>query len=575
MKTFYVTTPIYYVNSEPHVGSAYTTLHADLLARFYRLNGYETKFLTGTDEHGQKIQQSAEKNNKTPQEFVNEISLKFRELVNSMNCTPDYFETLKDNFIRTTMSCHKSFVQKVWKKMVENNWLYKGKYSGWYCVSDEAYYGEDELIKCEDGKMKTELGKEAEWKEEESYFFRLSKFQNILLELYKKYPDLIKPYGKKTEVISFVSGLSMKDYENGLPPKKGHLKDLSVSRNTFEWGIKIPCDENSNSLLDNNGDWKKDVPLKERHIMYVWFDALFNYLSSLGCPDCNDYSKYWINGNKKIHLVGKDILKPHAIYWPAFLIALNYKMEEISNMNGLPENIEMFLPTTIFAHGWLTNEGLKISKSLGNAIIPSAEIEWLKIMYNIDVEIAKDYLKYYLISFTSFGSDGDYSRNRLVEKINSDLANKVGNLVKRTLDMIYKNCEGKIPEVKNFDIIFSDISINNYFSYIDNFDFSGYVSSIMKLADEINKYMDDKKPWNLKKDGKLEEMNKTLYSVINIIRKLAILLQPICPYISKKILQELGINFENVIPFSEINKNISFGLKIQQPSIIIPRLQVR
>ena len=575
MKNFYVTTPIYYVNSDPHVGSAYTTLHADLLSRFYKLNNYNSKFLTGTDEHGQKIQQSAEKNNKKPQDFVDEISVKFRELVKTMNCKPDYFETLNDDFIRTTMSCHELFVQEVWKKMVENGWVYRGKYSGWYCVSDEAYYGEDELIKGEDGKMRTELGKEAEWKEEDSYFFRLSDFQNILLKLYKKYPNFVEPVGKKTEVISFVSGLSMKEYENGIEPKKDYLKDLSVSRNTFEWGIKIPCDENGKELLDKDGNWKTDLPQGEKHVIYVWFDALFNYISALGCPKNKDYDTYWLNCDNKVHLVGKDILRPHAVYWPAFLIAFNYKRDELLKMNDLPENIDKFLPTTIFAHGWLTNEGLKISKSLGNAIIPANEIEWLKNTYNISEEIATDYLRYYLITFTSFGGDGDYSKNRLVEKINAELANKVGNLAKRSLDMIYKNCNAEIPQIKDFDTIYSNSIFNECEKYIQEFKFDTYVSLIMKFADDVNKYMDEKAPWVLKKEEKIEEMEKALYSIVNSVKNIAILLQPVCPYIANKILKELGLNFEENLSFDELNKNIESGLKIEKPSIIIPRLQVK
>ena len=575
MKTFYITTPIYYVNSDPHVGSAYTTLHADFLSKFYKLNGYDTKFLTGTDEHGQKIQQSAEKNNEDPQQFVDRISSKFRDLINIMDFKPDYFEALNDNFIRTTMPYHKKFIQNVWRKMVQNGWIYKGKYSGWYCVSDEAYYSEDELIKDENGKMRTELGKEAEWKEEESYFFRLSEFQDILLKVYKKYPNFIQPYGKKTEVISFVSGLTIKDYESGKMPKKDYLRDLSVSRNTFEWGIKIACDEDKNSLLDDNDQWKTNITQKEKHIIYVWFDALFNYISALGCPSSEDYKKYWIDANKKIHLVGKDILRPHAVYWPAFLIAFNYTREEVKNMAELPENIEKILPTNIFAHGWLTNEGLKISKSLGNAIIPLNELNWLSETYKINYETARDYFKYYLITFTTFGNDGDYSRGKLIEKINSDLANKVGNLAKRTLDMIYKNCNCEIPKVENFDIISKKISSADYEKYINDFDFNKYVSSIIELAEDANKYMDEKAPWTLKKEEKFTEMNEALYSIINTVKNIAILLQPVCPYLSKKILKEIGIDFKETVPFSELDKNIEFGLKIQQPSIIIPRLQVK
>ena len=572
MKRVYITTPIYYVNSDPHVGSAYTTLFADLMANFYRLDNYDTKFLTGSDEHGQKIEQSAKKLNEEPKVFVDRISQKFRDLVKLMHYTPDYFDNIQDNFIRTTMKPHIKFIQNVWRKMVKNGWLYEGNYSGWYCVSDEAYYTEDELIKDKDGKFKTDLGKDVEWKEEKTYFFRLSELQNVLLKVYEKFPDLIKPYGKRTEVISFVSGLSMKDYENGVSPKKDYLKDLSVSRNTFDWGIRIPCDTKGKELLDENGEWKSDISKTERHVIYVWFDALFNYLSALASDKTGDYGKYWLDNPNKIHLIGKDILRPHAVYWPAFLIAYNYTLDEIKNINEIDDNFKNILPKTIFAHGWLTNEGQKISKSLGNAILPSLEIEWLQQDFNVSEDLARDYLKYYLITATHFGNDGDYSKSRLIEKINGDLANKIGNLAKRTLDMIYKNCDAKIPVVKDFDILFKD-SIEVYEDFIVSFDFCGYVNHIMNIAEEANKYLDENAPWKLAKEGKTEEMNKVLYSIANTIMKIAILLQPIIPYISRQILRELGLEFENSVNFDKLNESLEQNKEIQKPTIIIPRLQ--
>lgn len=574
MKTLYITTPIYYVNSDPHVGSAYTTLFADLVANFYRLNNYDVKFLTGTDEHGQKIEQSAKKLNQNPQEFVDNISQKFQDLVKLMNYTPDYFEIIDGNFIRTTMDCHIKFIQDVWRKMVKNGWLYEGNYKGWYCVSDEAYYTEDELIKDSDGNFKTSLGKSVEWREEKTYFFKLSELQNVLLKVYEKFPNLIQPYGKKTEVISFVSGLSMKDYESGKEPKKNYLKDLSVSRNSFEWGIRIPCDVNGKELLDENGNWKSDIQQEEKHVIYVWFDALFNYLTAIGCCNDTNYEKYWLNNENKIHLIGKDILRPHAVYWPAFLIAYNYTLEEIQNIKEIDDNFKKILPTTIFAHGWLTNEGQKISKSLGNAIVPYTELEWLKNDYDIEMDLARDYLKYYLITTTPFGNDGDYSRLRLVEKINGDLANKVGNLTKRTLDMIYKNCNGKIPVVEEFDIISTD-SISIFENFIKDFDFNGYVDTIMRIAENANKYLDDKAPWKLCKENKIKEMEVVLYSIANTIKKIAILLQPIVPYISTQILKELGLEFNSFVNFDELNKDLEQNKEIQKPNIIIPRLQSR
>jgi len=560
------------VNSDPHVGSAYTTLHADLLARFYRLDGYDTKFLTGTDEHGQKIEQSAKKLNESPQAFADSVSKKFRDLIEAMDYTPDYFDPIRDNFLRTTMDCHIVFVQRIWRKMVENEWLYEGNYKGWYCVSDEAYYSEDELIKGDDGKLRTTLGKETEWREEKTYFFRLSEFQDILLKIYKKFPNIIRPYGKKTEVISFVSGLSMKDYESGVPPKNGHLQDLSVSRNSFEWGIKIPCDVNGKELLDENGNWKADVKQDEKHVIYVWFDALFNYLTALGCGTNVDYDNYWLNSRKKVHLIGKDILRPHAVYWLAFLIAVNYTRDEVKNIGNLDDGFERILPSTIYAHGWLTNNGQKISKSLGNAILPAAEIEWLMVSFNIDLETARDYFKYYLITTTSFGNDGDYSRDRLMEKVNGDLANKIGNLVKRTLDMIYKNCDRKIPNVARFDVLFTD-NISVYEKFIDNFDFENYISSLMKIAENANKYLDERAPWKLFKENRRDEMNEALYSIVNAIKNLAILMQPICPYLAKRMLEGLGLTFNDAVAFDNLRENLKFGIEISKPAIIMPRLQ--
>lgn len=570
MKPFYITTPIYYVNSDPHVGSAYTTMFADIMARFYKMCDYDVKFLTGTDEHGQKIEQSAKKNNEKEQEFVDRISQKFRDLVKLMKYEPTQFETLNDSFIRTTMPCHKAFVQDVWRIMVKNDWIYEGTYEGWYCISDEAYYDENELIKGADGILRTDLGKEAEWRKEKTYFFRLSEFQDLLLKIYKKYPDLVRPYGKKTEVLSFVSGLSMKEYDEGKPAKKDYLKDLSVSRNGFEWGIRIPCDLKGNELFDEKGEWKANVPQSERHVIYVWFDALFNYLTALGCKtNHSNYQNFWLNNPNKYHLIGKEILRPHAVYWPAFLIAFNYTREQIKNMKEVDENIKNILPTAIYAHGWLTNEGQKISKSLGNVVVPKLEIEWLINDYGLNEDTARDYFKYYLLNITTFGNDGDYSRAKLIEKVNGELANKIGNLAKRTLDMIYKNCDAKIPEVKKFDTI-NSTEISIFENCMKNFDFTSYVENLLKIADETNKYMDEKAPWKLKKEERIEEMNEILYSIVNMIKNTAILLKPLCPYLANKILSEMG--FSGDILFSELNNNLKSGQNISEPSIIIPRL---
>ncbi|MDR3289759.1 MAG: methionine--tRNA ligase [Rickettsiales bacterium] len=567
-KTFFVTTPIYYVSAEPHIGSSYPTIFADVLARFHKLDNYDVKFLTGTDEHGQKVEQSAKDAGQKPKDFVDELSIRFREILKTLDLQPTHFDVLNDNFIRTTDPIHKKQVQDVWRILVKNDWIYRGQYDGWYCVSDEAYYTEDELVKNVDGEWRTTLGKKVEWKVEESYFFRLSEFQELLLNTYKKFPDLVRPEGKKTEVIAFVSGINAKEYEQGKAIKKDYLRDLSVSRNNFDWGIKIPVDTENNELLDGE-EWKNDIKKEDKHVIYVWLDALFNYIAALGYSTNNkDYQKYWLNSSKKINLVGKDILKFHAVYWPAFLIACNYTREEIKKLNNQPlEDFKKYIPSSVFAHGWLTNEGQKISKSLNNGIYPAKEIEWLQTEFNIDNSTARDYFKYYLLNAVKFGNDGDYSRVKLVEKINGDLANKIGNLTKRTLDLIYKNFDKKIPIVKDFDKIVN-VKIDNFRKHIDDIDINDYVNELLQIAEHANKYIDENKPWELVKSDK-EKSSIVLYSVANIILKIAILLQPFVPYLAKNILEGLG--YDNIIGFDKIDDNLR-GNVIEEPKIIIPRL---
>jgi methionyl-tRNA synthetase len=485
-----------------------------------------------------------------------------------MGFEPTHLKTLNDNFIRTTMPQHISYVQKIWRILIKNDWLYEGKYTGWYCVGDEAFYAEDDLVKGEDGIFKTPLGKNVEWREDKSYFFRLSEFQEMLLKVYEKYPNLVRPESKKGEVISFVSGLTLSDYKAGKPLKKGHLTDLSVSRNNFEWGIKIPCDLKGNDLLEK-GEWKADVAKDDRHVIYVWLDALFNYLTALGAEtDDEDYKKYWTEyTGRKIHIVGKDILRFHAVYWPALLLAANYTREQISKMSVPDDNFAKYLPTSVFAHGWLTNDGQKISKSLGNGIYPAKEIEWLEKEFKLSREIARDYFKYYLHLSCPFGNDGDYSRVRMLEKINGDLANKVGNLAKRTLDLIYNNCDGKIPKVEKFDEIISVKSIV-FENYVDSLDFISYTDEIIKIAETANKYIETKEPWKLK-DNRVD-MESVLYALANTILKIGILLQPLIPYLSQQLLKELGYN--EPVMLSRFNGAIDGGQVILKPTILFPRL---
>ena len=363
---FYITTPIYYVNDRPHIGHAYTSVACDVLARFKRLSGVNVKFLTGTDEHGQKVEKSAASQGIPPQAMADANSGHFREMAALMNIS-------NDDFIRTTEERHKKSAQALWKKMADAGHIYLGSYSGWYAVRDEAYYQESELV---NGKAPT--GADVEWVEEPSYFFNLSKWQEKLLAFYAANPNFIQPESRRNEIISFVGG---------------GLRDLSVSRTTFSWGIPVPGDE--------------------KHIMYVWLDALANYLSALGYPDMQ--GDFW---PADLHMVGKDIIRFHAVYWPAFLMAAD-----------LP------LPKQVFAHGWWTIEGEKMSKSLGNAIAPA----------DLVAEFGLDQTRWFLLREVPFGNDGNFSRDRMITVINSELANNIGNLAQRTLSMIAKNCGEAVP----------------------------------------------------------------------------------------------------------------------------------
>ncbi len=576
MTNSYITTPIYYVNDAPHIGHAYTSVVCDALARLKRLNGETVKFLTGTDEHGQKVEKSAIKNGKTPQEFCDEVSLKFRNLAK-------FLDISNDDFIRTTEDRHKKTAQIFWNKLLENGWIYKDVYEGWYSIRDEAFYGEDELV---NGKAPT--GAEVEWQKEESYFFKLSAFQDILLEICQigkahlshegsttklrfndvispsfRKNDVISPSFKKNEVASFIRG--------GKELVKGHLKDLSISRTSFKWGIPVPNDEN--------------------HIMYVWLDALTNYLSALNYPEGQDFKDFWENGNVT-HVVGKDILRFHAVYWPAFLIASEFQKEEFDKINeeyqGLyllnsyskdprSEKIKNILPDEIFAHGWWTNEGEKISKSVGNIIDPYKEIEWLE-SFGISQELAIDYFRYFLNKEIFIGNDGDYSRERFVNRINSELANNIGNLAQRSLSMIFKNNDGFLVYNTSFDKeseellekikeLIKDVLECN-FKVSDSY---SILELIITISSKTNEYFANKAPWNLKKEGKIEEMNNVLYVVAEIVRKIAILLLAFTPKSADKILDLLNIS-QNERNFANLENPLKFGAKINEPTPIFLRL---
>ena len=507
-KSYYITTPIYYPSAKPHMGHAYSSIIADFLARFKRIDGYDVHFLTGTDEHGLKIQRAAEKKNIDPLSFCNEISQTFRNLSETLNLS-------NTDFIRTTEERHKKTVQYLWSILEKNDDIYLSKYSGWYSVSDEAFYNEDEITIKDKVKTATESGSPVEWIEEESYFFRLSKWQNILIEYYEKNPDFISPKKRRNEVINFV---------------KSGLKDLSISRKTFSWGIKVP----------NNKD----------HVIYVWLDALTNYISALDFPDfSNDlYKKFW---PASVHMIGKDILRFHAVYWPAFLMAAK-----------IP------LPKKVYGHGWIMSGEEKMSKSKGNILDPLDIIK----TYGLDP------LRYYLIKEVSFGSDGNISQDKLEDCINSDLANNYGNLCQRVTAFAEKNCFSKVPPLNKFnddDLIMLNKFTNSLSSLrieIDNQNINFYISYIVSALFEANKYFNDQEPWKKKNDK--ERLNTIVYTSLEMIRKISFMLYPIIPDSIKKALTIFDIKVED-INFESIGSHnyLVSGDKINKIDILFKKIE--
>ena len=507
-KNFYITTPIYYPSAKPHMGHAYSSIIADFFARFKKIDGYDVYFLTGTDEHGLKIQRAAEKKNIEPLKFCNEISQTFKDLSKTLNLS-------NTDFIRTTEERHKNSVQKLWNKLEQNDDIYLSKYSGWYSVSDEAFYNEDEIVE-ENGKKIAKSSKSpVEWMDEESFFFRLSKWEKSLLKYYKENPNFIQPNARKNEVISFV--------ESG-------LKDLSISRKSFSWGIKVPNNDN--------------------HVIYVWLDALTNYISALGYPDTNSelFKKFW---PASIHLIGKDILRFHAIYWPAFLLAAGIE-----------------LPKKIYGHGWILSDDEKMSKSKGNILDPLEIIQ----KYGLDP------LRYYLIKEVSFGNDGNISQERLEDCINSDLANNYGNLCQRTISFASKNCENRIPKEINFideDRLILDnftSNIDNIRSQIDNQNINYYIDFIVNSLFAANKYFNDQEPWK-KKDDPIR-LNTIVYTTLEIIRKISFMLYPIIPETSLKALKIFNIK-EDQINLDSIAQHdyLNLGDKINNIGILINKIE--
>jgi len=508
-KNFYITTPIYYPSGNPHMGHAYSSIVADVFARFKRLEGKNVFFLTGTDEHGLKIQREAEKKNKDVKIFCEEISNKFKDLAKILNLSID-------DFIRTTEERHHRSVKAIWNKLLESGDIYLSKYAGWYSVSDEAYYTEDEIIEDNGRKISKSSGSTVDWFEEESYFFKLSAWQNKLLEHYEKYPTFVSPKSRNNEIVQFV---------------KSGLNDLSVSRTSFKWGVQVP----------NN----------EKHIVYVWLDALTNYISALNFSDTEDslYKKFW---PADIHVIGKDIIRFHAVYWPAFLMAAK-----------LP------LPLKIYGHGWILSDEKKMSKSLGNILDP------LEIINKYGI----DQLRYYLIKEVSLGNDGNVSMENLKNCINNDLANNFGNLCQRVFSFIEKNCNSKLPKPKDLkkeDTDLLDNLINKVpelISNIDNQDLNNYIKTVVDFSFEANKYFNDLQPWALKKTN-IDRMNTILFTIVSQIKNLSILLNPIIPISSDKILDIMNLK-ENEILISAINNNDIFNhdLEFKKTSILFKKIE--
>jgi methionyl-tRNA synthetase len=506
LEKFYITSAIAYPNGSPHIGHAYEFVCCDCIARFKRLDGLYTRFLLGTDVHGQKMLQTARDIGITPKELADKNSDVFQSMCDKLGVS-------YDRFIRTSDEDHYASCQALWSKMEANGDIYKDSYSGWYSVRDEAYYDEDETTLNDEGVRVGPQGTPVEWMDEESYFFRLSAYEDKLLALYEEQAEFISPKSRKNEIISFV---------------KGGLKDLSISRTTFDWGVPVPGDN--------------------KHVMYVWVDALTNYITGLGYPDANnDLWDYW---PADVHVIGKDITRFHAVYWPAFLMSAGVE-----------------LPKQVFGHGFLLNKGEKMSKSLGNVVDPFDMAD----LYGIDQ------LRYFFLRNVRFGFDGSYSHEEIVNQTNADLANNFGNLAQRSLSMIAKNCEGRVPargdasaeDTALLDQLYGLHSITR--GHMQDFAIHDYTDAIWQVLTEANRYIDEQAPWGLKKTNP-ERMQTVLWTIAEVVRVCAILAQPVMPGSCDKLLDLLMVKpNERTFVFASADHALEVGTELPKPEGVFPR----
>ncbi len=508
---FYITTAISYLNGPPHIGHAYESIATDVIARFKRADGFEVMFLTGTDEHGEKVENSAKEAGKTAKTFTDELAAQFRAMTELLDIS-------NDDFVRTTEDRHAAATHEMWRRLAEAGDIYLDNYAGWYSVSDEAFFTESELEKGEDGTFKTKDGKTVEWLEEPSYFFRLSAYEDKLLALYEENPGFIAPATRRNEIVNFV---------------RGGLQDLSISRTTFDWGISV----------------EGHVEGEPKHIVYVWLDALTNYITGLGFPgDEARMARFW---PADIHVIGKDISRFHAVYWPAFLMSAG-----------------LAVPKRVFAHGFIYLEGEKMSKSLGNVITPDTLVG----------EFGLDQMRYFLMREVPFGNDGNISRESIIHRINGDLANGYGNLAQRVLSMVHKNCGGCVPEPGPLSDADSAIlagvaeTLSGMRTAIDRQEIHNALGALWALIAKADVYIAEQEPWALRKTDEAR-MKTVLYVAAELVRNVAILSQPVIPGTAGRLLDMLGVA-DDARGFANVGEagRLPPGNRVPKPEGLFPRI---